>query len=182
KVIKSFTPSGAKPLLVSGVTPDKESWLITMTDELLRTKGDPPRRFPFFDVPVPALENGFLVFRAKMRCASLKSTGAYLEIEYQLPGDPNPTRKNSPGCFGDFDWATDECRLPVDAKKAPDRVKLNLIINGRGKIWIKEAELLHVPAPAEAAWVQLFNGKDMKGWHVSERHAPGSWKVEGGIL
>jgi len=39
-----------------------------------------------------------------------------------------------------------------------------------------------IPLAEEPGWVQLFNRKDMKGWHVSKQHAPGLWKVDDGIF
>lgn len=43
-----------------------------------------------------------------------------------------------------------------------------------------------VPAAGEEkkdndGWVQLFNGKDLKGWKTHEKN-PGQWKVEDGLL
>ena len=39
------------------------------------------------------------------------------------------------------------------------------------------------PATAkdDGEWIQLFNGKDLKGWKTHSKN-PGKWRVEGGIL
>jgi serine/threonine protein kinase len=50
-----------------------------------------------------------------------------------------------------------------------------------GAASFRKIEIKELPA-AESGWVQLFNGKDLKGWHVSRKHAPGWWKVADGVL
>jgi hypothetical protein len=56
-----------------------------------------------------------------------------------------------------------------------------LVFAVAGVAWAAEA-----PAkgkfPKKDGWVKLFNGKDLKGWHVRNPKANMSWKVENGVL
>jgi hypothetical protein len=37
-------------------------------------------------------------------------------------------------------------------------------------------------APSKDGWIDLFNGKDLSGWHVRHADAENGWKVENGML
>jgi hypothetical protein len=39
-----------------------------------------------------------------------------------------------------------------------------------------------VSAPSKDGWIELFNGKDLSGWHVRHEGSQNGWKVENGML
>src|SRR5207244_1741084 len=46
----------------------------------------------------------------------------------------------------------------------------------------RERFLDTVHAPVGRDWIELFNHRDLSGWHPRDANAPLSWRVEGGIL
>ena len=36
-------------------------------------------------------------------------------------------------------------------------------------------------APKDDGWIELFNGRDLAGWHLRKPDGPNLWKVEGGV-
>jgi len=50
---------------------------------------------------------------------------------------------------GSNDWATYETPFFLKKGEKPDLIKLNLVVKGSGKIWVKDVELLQGPLPAK---------------------------------
>ena len=43
------------------------------------------------------------------------------------------------------DWSSYEIPFRLKKGQRPDLIKLNLVVEGRGKVWIKDIELLRTP-------------------------------------
>ena len=37
------------------------------------------------------------------------------------------------------------------------------------------------PRYSKTGWIELFNGKDLKGWHLRQPSGPNGWSVKGGV-
>jgi hypothetical protein len=48
---------------------------------------------------------------------------------------------------GSNDWASYETPFFLKKGEKPDLIKLNLVVKGAGKVWIKDVELLKGPLP-----------------------------------
>ena len=46
---------------------------------------------------------------------------------------------------GTTDWASFEIPFFLKKGEKPDLIKLNLVVEGKGKIWLKDIELLKTP-------------------------------------
>ena len=88
------------------------------------------------------IENTTLVYRAKVRTAGLEGR-AYLEMwcVFSDTGQYFSRGLNSP-VSGDTDWSTEEIPFFLKSEQNPDNVKLNLVIEGRGTVWIDDIRLL----------------------------------------
>ena len=98
-----------------------------------------------FEAPIN--EQGvLLVYRAKVRPEGLKGR-AYLEMHCRINGREFFSKGYAFGeaVEGSEDWRSIETPFMVRAGENLDRVRLNLAIEGEGKVWIKDVELTAAP-------------------------------------
>ena len=89
-----------------------------------------------------------LTYKTKIKTSALQGR-AFLEMWCRVPG------------FGEFfskglnkavqattDWATYEIPFLLKKGQKADLIKLNLVVEGIGKAWIKDVELLKTPLKA----------------------------------
>jgi len=98
-----------------------------------------------FEVPEPGVEQCMLTYRAELKTQDLEGRG-YLEMWCRLPGRGEFFSKGFHNALkGTNDWAA--CEIPFYLKRdqKPDLVKLNLVLEGRGSVWIRKVELLQTP-------------------------------------
>lgn len=130
-------------LTLTGVTLDKEhsgdgkgSLRITATEPVL------VRLFETGDIDI---EDGRLMYQAKLRADGL-SGKAYLEMWCHFPGKGEYfSRGLATPVTGTVDWTTEEIPFFLQKGENPDNVKLNLVIDGTGTVWIDEIRLLKGP-------------------------------------
>jgi len=86
-------------------------------------------------------EDARLTYRAKVRAEGLDGS-AYLEMWCQFTGRGEYFSRdlNSP-LTGTMDWSTEETPFFLKKGENPDNVKLNLVINGKGTVWIDDIHL-----------------------------------------
>jgi len=101
-----------------------------------------------FEVPDPGAEQCMLAYRARMRTEGLTGR-AYLEMWCRLPGRGEFFSKGLHHAVkGTTDWAHYEIPFYLKRGQRPDLLELNLAIEGTGRIWIKDIELLKTPLSA----------------------------------
>jgi len=135
--IKTFDTT-ARPITQDGVTAQQGAWRIEAKEH---------RTVRLFEVADPGVENCVVTYRAKIKTENLEGQ-AYLEMWCRLPGGgeffskgiTNPVK-------GTTDWASYETPFTLKAGQGPDLIKLNLVIEGKGTLWIKDVELLKGPLP-----------------------------------
>jgi serine/threonine protein kinase len=139
--IKSFDIT-AKPITKDGVTMERSDWRIdTQADRTVR----------LFEVAEPGVDDCTLFYRAMLKTENLAGR-AYLEMWCRMPSGGEYFSKGLMNpVSGTTDWAT--CETPFFLKKGerPDLVKLNVVVEGHGTLWIKNVELLKGPLPAPQA-------------------------------
>jgi hypothetical protein len=98
-----------------------------------------------FEIPDPGVERCLLIYRATMKSESLDGR-AYLEMWCRLSGRGEFFSKglNQP-LRGNTDWASYEILFYLKKGQRPELIKLNLAIEGRGKIWLKDIQVLKTP-------------------------------------
>ena len=71
---------------------------------------------------------------------------AFLEMWCRLPGGGEFFSKGlNQAITGTTDWASYEIPFYLKKGQRPDLIKLNLVIEGRGKVSMKDVELLKTP-------------------------------------
>jgi hypothetical protein len=91
------------------------------------------------------LEQCILTYRAKLKAEGL-SGRAYLEMWCRVPGRGEFFSKGfRQAITGTIDWASYDIPFFLKKGQRADLVKLNLVIEGKGKVWIKDIELLRTP-------------------------------------
>jgi hypothetical protein len=124
----------------------------TITRDSVSVEGDAwsisvqePRTVRLFEVADPGVERCLLTYRASLRSEDLAGR-AYLEMWCRFPGRGEYFSRglNQP-LEGTTGWASYETPFRLRKGQRPDLIKLDLTVEGRGKVWIKDVELLKTP-------------------------------------
>ena len=138
QTMKTFTttdPAISKDLVV---TEDK-AWLADCKKA---------QTFRLFEVENPGVEQCVVTYRAKLKTENLTEP-AYLEMWCRFPGKGEFfSRGLANAVTGSNDWASYETPFFLKKGEKPDLIKLNLVLKGAGKVWVKDVELLKGPLPS----------------------------------
>lgn len=135
ETIRAFRTSDAT-LSRDRVTVSGEGWLVDSKAE---------QTIRLFEIQDPQVEQCLLTYRAKMKTDSLAG-GAYLEMWCRLPGRGEFFSKGlHQKASGTTDWASYEIPFSLKKGQQPDLIKLNLVVGGKGKVWLKDVQLLRTP-------------------------------------
>ncbi len=98
-----------------------------------------------FEVQEPQAEQCLITYRAKLRTDGLAGR-AFLEMWCRLPGRGEFFSKGlNQVAQGTTDWASYEIPFYLKKGQRPDLIKLNLVVEGTGKVWLRDVELLKTP-------------------------------------
>jgi hypothetical protein len=93
------------------------------------------------------VEDALLIYRAQLRTAGVRGR-AYLEMWCRFPGQGELfSRGLDTALTGDSDWTSVETPLLLKSGQNPDNVKLNLVIEGGGTVWIDDVQVLRATPP-----------------------------------
>lgn len=141
QAIKAFN-SQDKPITKDGVRIEEGAW---------RIQGQQNRTVRLFEVPLAGIDDCTLYYRAKMRTEELDGR-AYLEMWCRLSsGGEAFSRGLMNPVSGTTGWAHYETPFFLKPGERTDLVKLNVVIEGKGALWIKDVELIRGPLPAGMA-------------------------------
>jgi hypothetical protein len=102
-----------------------------------------------FEVENPDVEQCVVTYRARLKTEKLTGQ-AYLELWCRFPGKGEFfSRGLNHAVTGSNDWGSYETPFFLKKGEKPDLIKLNLVVKGAGKVWIKDVELLKSPLPVE---------------------------------
>jgi hypothetical protein len=100
---------------------------------------------PLFEVTDIQIENAALVYQASLQSEGLNGQ-AYLEMWVRIPGKGEFfSRGLDRQLTGTMSWATVATPFFLEAGQMPDLIRLNLVVNGTGKIWMDDIRLLRQP-------------------------------------
>ncbi len=86
-----------------------------------------------------------LIYRARMRSEGLRGK-AYLEMWCVFPGQGEFfSRALQSPLSGTNDWTSQETPFFLKKGQDPSRVKLNLVIEGEGTVWLDQVVLAKAP-------------------------------------
>ncbi len=111
----------------------------------LRIDATAPTVVRLFEVRGLDVENARLIYRAKVRTEAIDGQ-VYLEMWCHFPGKGEFfSRGLQTPLTGTTDWTTEETPFFLKKGEKPDFVKLNLVIDGTGTVWIDDIHLLKGP-------------------------------------
>ena len=97
------------------------------------------RLFETGDIDV---ENARLIYQAKVRTEGVEGQ-VFLEMWCHFPGKGEFfSRGLQTPLTGTIDWTTEEIFFLLRKGENPDNVKINLVIDGKGTVWIDDIRLL----------------------------------------
>jgi hypothetical protein len=107
-----------------------------------------PQTIRLFEVTAPDVEKCRVIYRAKLKSEGLDGQ-TYLEMWCRFPGQGEFFSRGLDNTVsGSNDWASYETPFLLKKSEKPDLIKLNVVVKGTGKVWIKDVELLKGPLSA----------------------------------
>ncbi len=111
----------------------------------LRIEASEPTTIRLFEIGDIDIENARLIYQARLRTEDVEGQ-VYLEMWCHIAGlGEFFSRGLETPLTGTTDWTTEETPFFLKAGENPDNVKLNLVINGKGTVWIDDIRLLKGP-------------------------------------
>lgn len=109
----------------------------------LRITTTEPRTVHLFEIRDVDIENARLIYRAHVRTGNLNGQ-VYLEIRCHFPDKKEElfSRRRLTQMAGTKEWTKQEAAFFLGKESKPDNIKLNLVINGTGTVWIDDIQLL----------------------------------------
>lgn len=100
------------------------------------------RTVRLFEVAGRRTEMAMLTYSAQLRTRDVR-VGAYLEMWCRFPGRGEYfSRDLAHKITGTNDWASYETPFYLRRGQSPDLIKLNLVLEGPGTVWIRDVQLL----------------------------------------
>ena len=90
-----------------------------------------------------AVEDAKLVFKAKVKTAL--EGDAFLEMWVQVGGGQYFSKGMNDPAKGKSDWKTIQTPFMFQKGQKPDKVTLNIVINGKGTVWVDDIVLSKEP-------------------------------------
>ena len=114
----------------------QDAWLIDTKEK---------QTFRLFELEDPEAQKCLITYRARIKSDGLAGR-AFLEMWCRFPGRGEFFSKGShQSVSGTTEWASYEIPFYLKKGQKPDLIKLNLVIEGIGRVWIKDIELLRTP-------------------------------------
>jgi len=111
----------------------------------LRIEAEGPVIVRLFETGDMDLENARLIYRARLRTQDVQGK-AYLEMYCRFPGKGEFfSRDLQSPLTGTNEWTIEEIPFFLREGQNPDNVKLNIVVNGTGTVWIDDIQLLKAP-------------------------------------
>jgi hypothetical protein len=106
-----------------------------------RIEATGPVRVRVAELDLPPVEDTRLTYRARLRSEGLEGR-AYLEMWCAFPGQGEYfSRALHDPLTGSVEWVTQETSFFLEAGQRPSHVRLNLVIEGRGTVWLDDVTL-----------------------------------------
>jgi len=111
----------------------------------LRIEAMEPTTIRLFETGDIDIENTRLIYQAKVRTENVEGQ-VYLEMWCHFPGKGEYFSKGLMNPLsGTNDWTSAETPFFLKKGESPDNVKLNLVVDGKGTVWIDDIRLLKGP-------------------------------------
>lgn len=132
RVFRTTDPTIAQ----TNIEADQDAWLIDAKE---------PQTFRLFEVKNPEAQQCLITYRVTVKSDNLMGR-AFLEMWCRFPGRGEYFSKGlNQTVSGTTDWASYEVPFYLKKGQQPDLIKLNVIVEGTGRLWLKDIELLRTP-------------------------------------
>lgn len=113
--------------------------------DTIRIDATGSRTVRLYDVQDPGVQQCIVTYQAEMKAEKVEGR-MFLEMWCSFPGRGEFFSKglNQP-LTGTSDWAHFEIPFYLKKGQSPDLIKLNLVVEGRGVVWMKNIQLLKTP-------------------------------------
>ena len=142
--LERFSANTLEDLLTqTNVMIDKE--ITSDGDGSLRYSVSDPQTIRLFEVRNIDVDDARLIYQARLRTEDVQGQ-VYLEMWCYFPdkGEFFSRSVDTP-LTGSTEWTTEETPFSLKKGENPDFVKLNLVFDGTGTVWIDDIRLLKVP-------------------------------------
>jgi len=114
-------------------------------DQALVLEANEKTTVSLFEVKQPHVDQCILSYRATAKADQLEGR-AYLEMQCRLPriGD-HKTKGVDKALEGPSDWSLLETQVYLPEGQTPELLKLNLVMEGPGRVRVKDVELIKTP-------------------------------------
>lgn len=130
-------------ITISGVHVDKD--ISSDGNGSLRITTNKPAVVRLFEINDLNLDDARVFYRAKLRTEGVKGR-VYLEMWCHFPGKGAFfSRGLHAPLSGTTQWTSEEIPFFLQKGENPDTIKLNLVIEGSGSVWIDDIRLLKGP-------------------------------------
>jgi hypothetical protein len=121
---------------------------VRVEGDSIRIESAASRTVRLFDVNDPGVQQCVVIYRAEMKGEKVEGR-AFLEMWCSFPGRGEFFSKGLlQPLSGTSDWTRFEIPFYLKRGQIPDLIKLNLAIEGRGVVWVRNIELLKTPLSA----------------------------------
>ena len=108
----------------------------------IRIHATEPTTVRLYELTDPDVEDARLIYRARVRTENVEGQ-AYLEMWCRFPGHGEFfSRALETSLSGTIEWTSQEPPFFLRKGQNPDLVKLNVVVEGKGTIWIDDIEVV----------------------------------------
>lgn len=102
---------------------------------------------PLFEVSDVSVDNAILIYQASLQSQNLDGR-AYLEMWVRIPGKGEFfSRALDRPVTGTMSWMATAAPFFLQSGQTPDLIRLNLVVQGKGKVWIDDVKLMRAELP-----------------------------------
>jgi len=143
EVLKSIPLNGSETLISKTYEFDKS--VSSDGNGSVKIVANAPTTIELLSVPLSNIEETKLLYSAKLKAMNL-SAPAYLEMWLNFPGQGEFFSKGVQDPInGTSEWVEKEIPFMLQKGQKPDRVKLNVVLQGTGTIWVDDIKLEKAP-------------------------------------
>lgn len=143
-VVKSF-PTNTLDGLITQTDISLDKHASSSGGACLKINATRPRTIRLFEVSNPDVDDAKLIFQARIRTRDATDK-VFLEMWCRFPGQGEFfSRGLDQPLMDTTGWTSQEIPFVLQKGQKPDLVKLNVVILGRGTVWLDDVKLVKAP-------------------------------------
>jgi len=143
-VLKEYPMTGSLDVLTQDVT-QMDDAVSYDGNGAIRMQVDSTTTIRLYETGDLDVEDARLVYQARIRTEGVEGA-VYLEMWCTFPGKGEYfSRALQSPITGTTDWTSQETPFFLKKGENPDNVKLNLVIDGKGTVWVDDVKLVKGP-------------------------------------